>query len=133
MRTMLLVVMGLLALPASAEEMPSPPRLQLEAWCDGGVDGRYQHATIEPDGTIRATRDWGAEKPWPVVATEPALAKDWFAAVAAATPHEPKADDGPPITDAIDCGLQLHDGQESLGYNLPDVLSALVRYVPDYH
>lgn len=131
MRVMLLVVMGLLALPASAEEISA--LLQLEAWCDGGIDGRYQHATVDVDGAIRATKDRSAAKPWPVVATEPVLAEGWFAAVAAAAPAEPVADDGPPITDGIECGLQLHDGQESVSYNLPDVLSELVRYVPNYH
>jgi hypothetical protein len=120
----------LAALPASAERLAPP---YLEAFCDGGIDGRWQHATVEPDGTIRAANEHDAAKPWEVVATEPELAREWFAAVEAASPAPPSTPPEIVVADGIECALELNKGQKSVRYDLPEILDAIVRYVPGYH
>ena len=120
----------LCAMPAGAEEAPYP---LIEAFCDGGIDGRYQHATVEQDGTIRASNRYDTPRPWPVVASDPDAAARWFAALESATPANPRVPPEVVVADGIECGLELNKGQESVRYDLPDVLGEIVRYVPGYH
>lgn len=120
----------LVALPAAAGPLPPP---YIEAFCDGGIDGRYQHATVEPDGTIRATREYQAPRPWPIVATDPEAAARWFAALETAPVLGPPGPTDIVVADGIDCGLELNKGQETVRYDLPAVMDEIVRMVPGYH
>jgi len=69
------LAVALCALPATARTLPQP---YIEAYCDGGIDGRYQHARVDPDGTVTATNRYDTPEPWPTVATDTAAAKRWF-------------------------------------------------------
>jgi hypothetical protein len=130
MRRMMPVVA--LALVATAHAMePIPP--YIEAWCDGGIDGRYQHATVDAHGTIRATNKHDAERPWPVVAEDPEAAERWFMILDETRPAQPPTTDIPAPMDGIVCGLVLNKGQESVPYDLPEVLREIVVNVPGYH
>jgi len=102
----------------------------LEAWCVGGIAGRWDKARIDSDGTISATNSAIQPAPWPVVANEPMLAGDWIGRAIAA--EAMATNDGPPgYRDAINCGLDLHhpDGSKTPS-NLADVFNGLIGYVP---
>lgn len=129
--TLLALLFALTAASAVQALEPIPP--YIEAWCDGGIDGRYQHATVEPDGTIRAARTWTAEKPWPVVAEEPEAAKRWFETLETTKPAGPPGIEDITVSDGIECGLTLNKGQEAVRYDLPEILHEIVVYVPNYH
>ncbi|MCC6736849.1 MAG: hypothetical protein IT534_12085 [Bauldia sp.] len=102
----------------------------LEAWCVGGFAGRWDKARITSAGTISATNSAIQPEPWPVVATEPALAADWIGRAIVATEAPP--DTGPEIfRDAINCGLDLlrPDGSKK-AVPFTDIFEALIDYVP---
>jgi hypothetical protein len=122
------VTIALTALPAAAQTPPF-----IEAFCDGGIDGRYQHATVELDGTIRASNRHDAARPWPVIATDAEAARRWFAAIETAAPRGPPQPPEIVVADGIECGIELNKGQELVRYDLPGVLDEIVRYVPGYH
>lgn len=119
----------LAALPAAVAAEPQ----FIEAYCDGGIDGRYQHARVEADGTIRASNRHDTPQPWPVVATEPEAAQRWFAAIEAAAPLPTATPPEVVVADGITCGLELGSGEERARYDLPDVHREIVVHVPGYH
>jgi hypothetical protein len=133
MRNAVLFVALLACLSGSAAMAADPIPPYLEAWCDGGIDGRYQHVTVEPDGRIRGTNEREAAKPWPEVARDADAASRWFSAVESAEPKGPNEFPPPAAPDQIYCGLELNKGQESVLYDLPEILQEIVIYAPKYH
>jgi len=124
------LAVALCALPTTARTLPQP---YIEAYCDGGIDGRYQHARVDPDGTVTATNRYDTPEPWPTVATDTAAAKRWFDAIESASPVEPPDPKNPPVADGIECGLLLYERAAPKHYDLPEIHNEIVRHVPGYH